>query len=296
MIPLRLDKYLGDATPLSRSDIEAAWEAGRIDVEAAEQPWVDDYTLSSLIFEEDVVRLDGEVVEPSEPSHYYALHKPAGVLSTTSDPEDRPCLARWLDELPDAVFPVGRLDRPTTGLLVLTDDGDLCFCLLRPRFGIEKEYRLTIRGRLEKGDRRVGALEQGVDIGDDRPPASALRTEIIKTGPRRSLLSVVVDEGRHRMIRRMARRADLKLEHLHRSRIGPLRMNDLEPGEQRPLSDDEVERLWEAAGGRKASRRRQVAALKRRAERWRDEGRPHRRLERWLVAESRPGSGTTNSG
>lgn len=92
-IPKRLDKYLADAVSLSRSEIEEAWEAGRIDVESDVGPWADDYALWSLIFDDDVVRLDGAPVASREPSHYVVLHKPAGILSTTNNPQGRPCLA-----------------------------------------------------------------------------------------------------------------------------------------------------------------------------------------------------------
>ncbi|MFP4597959.1 MAG: pseudouridine synthase [Persicimonas sp.] len=290
LIPRRLDKYLADATALSRSEVEAAWSAGRIDVRPADQPagsagnndW-DEYALWSLVFGGDLVLLDGEPVEPVEPSHYFALHKPEGILTTTSDPHDRACLEPWLDELPDAIFPVGRLDRPTTGFLLLTDDGDLCFCLLRPRFHVEKEYHLKVRGVVEPGDERLGALEAGIDIGDRKPPATALRTEVLETSAGHSLLSVVVDEGRNRMVRRMARRAGFKLEHLHRPRIGPIEMGELAAGEYRRLTDDEVDDLWHACGGKDASEKRQIAALGRQADRWRDQDRPHPRLERWLA-------------
>lgn len=299
--PKRLDKYLADATSLSRSDIEAAWEDGRIEVRpdlGEHAPWPDDYQLWSLIFGDDAVLLDGRVVEPSPAQHYFALHKPAGVLTTTYDPHGRPTLEPWLDELPDTIFPVGRLDKPTTGFLLLTDDGDLCFCLLRQRFHVEKEYHLTVRGRVEPGDERLVQLEAGIDIGDRKPPARALRATVVDTGDAHSLLSVVVDEGRHRMVRRMARRADFKLEHLHRPRIGPICMDPgtvredpksatsegLAEGEVRRLRDAEVDALWQACGGREAARKRRIAALARQAEKWRDQDRPHRRLERWLDA------------
>lgn len=283
MIPRRLDKYLSDATSLSRSEIEAAFEAGRIDLIAAETPHSTDPTLRSLVFDGDRVFVDGEPVVPVKPSHYIALHKPAGVVSTTSHPRGRPCLSRWLDELPDALFPVGRLDEPTTGFLLLTDDGDLCFCLLRPWFHVEKEYHVTVRGAVEPGDERLSALEEGIDIGDRKPPAKALRTDVIDAGSDRSLLSVVVDQGRHRMVRRMVRRAGLKLRHLHRPRIGPVELGEVGPGEYRRLTDEEVNALWEACGGKEASKRRQIEALRRTADRWRDENRPHRRLQRWLA-------------
>ncbi len=283
MIPRRLDKYLADATTLSRSEIEAAWEEGRIEVESAGEPRQGDYEVWSLIFGDDRVYLDGEVAVPKEPRHYFALHKPEKVISTANQPEGRPCLKPWLDEFPDAVFPVGRLDRMTTGMLLFVDDGDLCYCLLRPWFHVEKEYILTLRDDLGADDERLAALREGVDIGDGNRPARALRTEIIDRSQGQTLLSVVIDEGRHRVVRRMARRTGLTLEHLHRRRIGPVRLGELAPGEYRRLDDVEVDALWEACGGREASKNRQIAALGRQADKWRTQNRPHHRLQLWLT-------------
>jgi 23S rRNA pseudouridine2605 synthase len=284
MIPRRLDKFLADATNMSRREIYRAWEEGRIEVRGAEAPWQGDYQAWSLVFEEDEVLLDGEPLELRRARHYFALHKPKGVLTTTSDPHGRRTLEPWLAELPPSVFPVGRLDRPTTGFLLLTDDGNLCYCLLRPWFGVQKEYHLKIRGHLQPGDERLQRLLDGIDIGDKKPPATALEVNILENEGPNSLVSVVVDEGRNRMVRRMARRAGLKLEHLHRPRIGPVRLGDVGRGEYRRLTKEEVDAMWQACGGRDNSEKRLVAALKRHAERWRSEGRPHLRLERWFAS------------
>lgn len=284
MIPCRIDKYLADATALSRRQIKDAWQAGRISVDRAAAPWAEDDQLWHLVFADDTVRLDNQPLSVSPPRHYFALHKPAGILSTTNSPQDRPCLQRWLKDLPQSIFPVGRLDLPTTGLLLLTDDGDLCYCLLRPQFHVEKEYHLTVRGAVADDDPRLQALIDGIDIGDRKPPAAALRTAVLESSPTSSRLSVVVDEGRHRMVRRMARRADFYLEHLHRPRLGPVHLGDVPAGELRSLSAAEVDALWQASGGKKASERRQIAALKRQAIKWRDQDRPHLRLEHWLAA------------
>ncbi|AWV88626.1 pseudouridine synthase [Bradymonas sediminis] len=289
MIPRRLDKYLADATNMSRREVYLAWDAERIEVRPSEAPWGDDYEPWSLIFAEDTVLLDGEPLELREPQHYFAFHKPEGVLTAVSDPHDRLCLAPWLAKLPPSIFPVGRLDRPTTGFLLLTDDGNLSFCLLRPWFGVPKEYHLRVRGRVLPDDERIEMLLAGVDIGDGKDPATALKVEVladqIASDPRigsETLLSVVVDEGRNRMVRRMARGVGFKLEHLHRPRIGPVEMGEVAPGEWRRLSEDEVDALWDACGGRADARKRHIAALGRHAETWRAEGRPHHRLERWL--------------
>ncbi len=286
MIPRRLDKFLADATDLSRSQIEDAFYNGRVEVICGAEPWVDDYEPWSLIFEDDRVLLDGEPVTPSPPRHYIALHKPAGIICTTDHPEGRDCLKPWMDRLPDALFPVGRLDKPTTGLLLLTDDGDLCFCLLRPWFHVEKEYHLTVRGTVDTDDPRLKLLEEGVDIGDNKPPPTALRTDVVDRSDDTTVLSVVVHEGRHRMVRRMARGVGLDLQHLHRPRIGPVQLGDVAPGDHRRLTDDEVNELWEACGTRQASKQRQIDALRRQAEKWRRQNRPHHRLHRWLEAHA----------
>lgn len=289
MVPRRLDKYLADATHLSRRQVHLALEQERVEVQPGAEPWSGDYEAWSLIFAEDNVLLDGETLDVCAPSQYFAFHKPEGVLSTVSDPHGRLCLEPWLADLPASLFPVGRLDRATTGFMLFTDDGNLCFCLLRPWFGVHKEYHLRVRGRVLPDDERLETLLEGVDIGDGKSPATALKVEVldneIATNPRigcETLLSVVVDEGRNRMVRRMARRARFKLEHLHRPRIGPVRMGEVAPGECRRLSDEEVDLMWQACGGRDAARERHIAALARHAETWRDEERPHHRLERWL--------------
>ena len=291
MIPRRLDKFLADATPLSRRQIQRAWEAGRIRVEIPPKvaPNPGDHRLWSLVFVDDQIFVDDEPVTIEAAREYFALHKPAGILSTTSNPQGRPCLAPFLEPLPETVFPVGRLDEPTTGFLLITDDGDLCFCLLRPRFHVEKEYHLYLDHPLTDDDHRLIALREGIDIGDNKPPVAALDTSVLWSTPDSSLLSVVVDEGRHRMVRRMARRAGLRLTHLHRPRIGPIELGAIEPGEVRRLTDGEVHDLWTACGGRAAASQRQIAALTRQARRWREEGQPHLRLETWLDELGRDG-------
>ncbi len=283
MIPRRLDKFLADATALSRRQIKEAYQAGRIDVRPGPAHRRGEHQLFHLIFEDDEVRLDGEIVELSAPRHTYLFHKPAGILSTTSNPQGRPCLARWLNDLPPTIFPVGRLDKDTTGLMLLTDDGDLCFCLLRPWFHVPKEYHLTLTGRISTHDRRLKHLREGVAIGDDGDrPATALSVEVLDHLFGFTRLSLVIDEGRHHVVRRMARTVGLDLHHLHRWRIGPQSLGDLPEGQTRRLSDDEVDALWQACGGRDAARQRRINALRRQTQKFRDQERPHHRLENWL--------------
>ncbi len=285
MIPRRLDKFLADATPLSRSQIKDAFEAGRIAVRPGPAHGGGDHALYSLIFADDQVLLDDQPVELTPPRHYLALHKPPGILSTTDSPQDRPCLARWLDDLPPSLFPVGRLDKNTTGLLLLTDDGDLCFCLLRPWFKVPKEYHLTLEGRISPRDPRLEHLREGIAIDDSGRPASALSVRVMEHFFGTTRLSLVIDEGRNHVVRKMARRAGLHLRHLHRWRIGPHPLGALARGKTRRLSKAEVDALWQACGGRDASRQRRIDALGRQAQKFRAQERPHHRLEAWLQTQ-----------
>ena len=281
MIPSRLDKYLADATALSRREIGEASKAGRIAVRREDGAFEDEPILWELVFAEDTVLLDDEPVTASPPRHYIAFNKPPGVLTTASDPHGRLSLEPWLDRLPPTVFPVGRLDRATTGLLLVTDDGDLSHVLLRPRFHVEKRYHLTVAGDIEDADPRLQQLLDGVDIGSG--PACALHADVIAGTPGFSVVELVIDEGRNRIVRKMCSRVGLQLEHLHRSAIGPVSLGDVRRGDWRALSADEVDELWAAGGGRARADARKIDALRRQAERWRDEDRPHTRLERWLA-------------
>ena len=280
MIPSRLDKYLADATALSRNEIERAAEAGRIAVERPGEDLDRDPVLWELVFEEDDILLDGRAVEPSPPEHYVAFNKPAGILTTTSDPHGRACLQPWMRRLPPTIFPVGRLDRATTGLLLLTDDGDLAHVLLRPHFHVEKRYHVRVAGEVTAGDSRLDRLRDGVEIGSG--PASAIEARPVASMAGSTVLRLTIDEGRNRVVRRMCRRADLRLEHLHRAAVGPLWLEGVREGDWRILTGGEVDALWQAAGGRDAARARKVEALSEQATRWRDENRPHQRLEAWL--------------
>jgi 23S rRNA pseudouridine2605 synthase len=273
MIPRRLSKRLADSTTLSHQAILAAIQAGRVCVSGAV---ADDW--DTLVMPEDEVRLDGEVITHRPASVWAMLHKPAGVVSTRHEPTGQPTLAPWLDALGQGVFPVGRLDAETTGLLLLTDDGDLSYMLLRPHFHVTKEYHLRLRAPLEPEDPRLARLIAGVDIGDGKHPACALSVRLIEP----TLVAVELGEGRNRQVRKMSRAVRLGLDQLHRARFGPLELGELASGQTRALSEEEVARLWDAVGGRARSTERAVVALARQAAALREAGTPHLRLESWL--------------
>jgi 23S rRNA pseudouridine2605 synthase len=174
---------------------------------------------------------------------YYLLYKPVGVISTRVDDRGRETVTDLVPAEP-AVYPVGRLDADSEGLLILTNDGDLTHHLTHPRFGVTKTYAVLTTGRLSAADAR--RLEEGVVLEDG--PAAALSARIIDTSQQGTLLEMVMTEGRNREIRRMVAVLGEEVVRLARTAIGDLRDRDLAPGSWRPLDLSEVRRLF-AAGG-----------------------------------------------
>jgi 23S rRNA pseudouridine2605 synthase len=268
-IPRRLSKRLADATTLSHQEIEAAIAAGRVCVGGeVELRW------ERVVMPDAAVTLDGALLVERPPSLYAMLHKPAGVVSTRSEPGGKPCLAPWLDALGAGSFPVGRLDAETTGLILLTDDGDLAHALLRPERHVSKEYHLRLRGELSPDDPVLSRWLDGVDILDNKHLARALSVRVIGTSGEgykaETVVAMELGEGRYHQVRKMCRAVKVGLLHLHRARMGPLSLGDLAPGQWRHLDAAEVEALWEAGGGRAASRAGAIAALIRNAQAQRD--------------------------
>jgi 23S rRNA pseudouridine2605 synthase len=189
---------------------------------------------------EDVVAVDGETVEARE-LRYFLVSKPRGVACTRRDPHaDRVIV----DLIPNGriLFPVGRLDVDTTGLIILTNDGVLANRLMHPRYGVPKTYVARVRGKVSR--RALGSLRQGVDLEDGltAPAEVNLRKQSAKT----ALVEITIHEGRKRQVRRMFASVGLPVEELHRRRYGPLGDKGLQPGGYRELNGDEVEALRRA--------------------------------------------------
>lgn len=185
-----------------------------------------------------VVEVDGTVVGVRPDLVHYLLNKPAGVVTTADDPQGRPIVADLVPAEP-RVFPVGRLDQQTEGLLILTNDGDLSYRLTHPSFGVEKEYLAHVSGAPRPA--AVRALRQGVEL-DDGPTAPA---RVALVAP--DVLRITVREGRNRLIRRMCDAVGCPVRRLVRTRIGPLADRRLAPGDWRPLTPAETRRLEKAA-------------------------------------------------
>jgi 23S rRNA pseudouridine2605 synthase len=193
--------------------------------------------------ERDEVRVRGHRVNVNPRLRTFALHKPAGVTTTMRDPHAASDLRRYLPRGP-RVVPVGRLDRDTEGLLLLTNDGELANRLMHPRYGVEKEYLAEVEG--VPTERQLARLRRGVELEDGVARATSARA-VARTGGR-GAVRLVVTEGRKREVRRMLAAVGLPVRRLIRVRVGPIRLGRLRPGEVRELEPEELLALYRAAG------------------------------------------------
>jgi len=231
---MRLAKYLAHAGVASRRSAEALIAAGRVSVagEIVTDPARD-------VSEDSRVALDGRPVAGAEPRVLYALNKPVGVVSTARDTHRRPTVIELVPARGLRLYPVGRLDIDSSGLIVLTNDGELANRLTHPRFQVPKTYRARLGGA-PIADEALAALRAGVRLDDGlTAPARARRV-----GPAgANLIELTIHEGRNRQVRRMCQAVGHPVLELTRTRFGPLRLDGLAPGAHRRLSDAEVERL-----------------------------------------------------
>jgi 23S rRNA pseudouridine2605 synthase len=244
----RIQKVLARAGLGSRRVTDALVAAGRVQVNGERaapgrrvDPAVDD------------VRVDGVPIGVAPGLVYYLLQKPAGVVTSAERQDDRPVVVELVPRDP-RVFPVGRLDADTEGLLVLTNDGRLAQRLAHPSFGVEKEYLAEVAGEVTPGVLR--RLREGVLLDDG--PASVLRVAC----PAPHLLRLVVHEGRHHLVRRLCAAVGHPVRRLVRVRIGPLQDPRLPLGSWRPLSPAEVRALERAAAGRPRSSDRRLSSAR----------------------------------
>ena len=187
----------------------------------------------------DQITLDGVPVNPAEEINYYLLHKPKGVLSTVSSSDGRPTV-RSLIEVPGRLYPVGRLDLNSEGLILMTNDGLLTYRLTHPKFQHEKEYRIYVHPR--PGEKQINAWRKGLILEDGSctQPADVWVEHNEESG---TWLGVILKEGKKRQLRRMAEKTGLTVKRLIRTRISSLQLGDLLPGEWRALTDEEIKSL-----------------------------------------------------
>jgi len=286
-LPRRFRKRVAESLALPLQIVDEYWAAGRVRIVTPDSGQAQVLPLEALVFPDDQLLFDDRRIVDLPPRSYALLNKPKQVTSTTHDPSGQTNLAPYLRQMPAGCFPVGRLDRETSGLLLCTNDGDLANAVLRPDHETTKTYWLWLDDVLEPTDPRLQRLREGVEHNGQL--LSAKEAQIVARSEYATELELVLTQGKKRQIRHMCRLLQLHLEHLHRSRIGPLSDAGLAPGSWRLLAPEEVEALWSATGGRARLRQRKVAALFRLARAARAAGAPLSRLESWLADEVETG-------
>jgi 23S rRNA pseudouridine2605 synthase len=258
----RLQKIIARAGLASRREAERWIEEGRITVNGT--------VISKLGSQadpfKDSIKVDGKRIKSAAAPLYYAFHKPPGVITTLNDPQHRPDITPYVARLGEKhrVFPVGRLDYNSTGLLLLTNDGDLALRLSHPRFGVTKVYRVKLSSCPRPED--FVRLREGIRLEDGMAaPAHARVVEKLKTN---AWVEIEMHEGRKREVRRMFEALGYFVEKLIRIRVGTIELGHLPLGEIRPLTQSEVKSLQIAVGLAKeppgAARQRAFAATKKR--------------------------------
>jgi 23S rRNA pseudouridine2605 synthase len=231
---MRLAKYLATAGVASRRASEEIVRAGRVSVagETVTDPARD-------VTSDDVIEVDGRPVSTVHDRVVYALNKPAGVVSTARDPQGRPTVVTMVPQT-ERLYPVGRLDIDTTGLILLTNQGDLAHRLTHPRFEVEKTYRVVVAGPSVR-DSQLRMLREGVELDDGRTAPARVRRISADT------IEITIHEGRNRQVKRMCEAVGHPVRRLERIRFGPLDLGDLQRGRWRRLTDAEVDALMAAA-------------------------------------------------
>ena len=194
----------------------------------------------------DSIKVDGKRIKPPSMRLYYALHKPAGVITTLNDPAGRPDLTPFIQRLGEKrrVFPVGRLDFNSEGLLLLTNDGELAQRLAHPRFGIKKTYRVKLSAC--PTDEDLARIRKGIRLEDGiTAPA---RVRVVDKLRKNAWVEIEIHEGRNREVRRMFDALGYFVEKLIRTRVGSVHLGALPRGELQPLSQEEVKALKKAVG------------------------------------------------
>jgi 23S rRNA pseudouridine2605 synthase len=234
-----LQKVLARAGVASRRHAEELIAAGRVRVNGERVTLLG----TRVDAERDAIFVDGRRVQPAQEQVYLALHKPRGYVTTAFDPEGRRTVMELVPAIP-GLFPVGRLDADSSGLLLLTTDGEWAQRLTHPRYESEKEYLVEVSGRMTPEG--VEALRRPLAIGPGESTTGA-NVEVLTTNRDRTQLRIVLHEGRNRQIRRMMEAVGHRVHWLHRERVGSVWLGDLPEGRWRNLASSEVGRWRRSA-------------------------------------------------
>lgn len=241
MEKIRIQKIIADSGFCSRRKAEELISQGRVKVNGRPVSLGD-----KALPGKDLISVDGEnlYIAKKKTYRYVMLNKPRGYVTTMSDELDRRCVTELLEGVEERLYPIGRLDRNSEGLLLFTNDGNFANNIMHPSKHISKTYRVTVRPPVS--DEQLSQLAEGIVLdGRKTMPASVL---VLTEEPERVVLQIVIKEGRNRQIRRMCEAVNLEVARLKRTAIGPLRLGMLKPGTYRDLTAEELKALRNAIG------------------------------------------------
>lgn len=232
--PIRLQKYLSECAVASRRKAEELIAGGKVKVNGHVAQIGDKVQPGR-----DTVTVFSKKVQNTALPVYLLLHKPRGYITTLSDDRGRKCVTDLLQDVPQRVYPIGRLDKDSEGLLLLTNDGEFANLMMHPSHHIPKHYRVTVRPAVT--DAQIAQMSQGMRI-DGRMTAPA-KVRVLEKQEGRVVLEIVLYEGRNRQIRKMCEQLGLEVARLKRTAMGPVRLGMLPQGKWRELTPEEVEKL-----------------------------------------------------
>lgn len=231
---MRLQKYMAECGVASRRRAEEMIAAGQVQVNG-----ITVTEMGAQVEDGDEVRVDGKIIRPEAEKKYVLYHKPAGEVTTVSDPEGRACVLDHFRDYPVRLYPVGRLDYDSEGLLLLTNDGALTERLLHPSHQVDKTYLARVSGEVTLEEVRM--LRQGVLLDDHK--TSPAKVRVLKLEAFATQVLVTIHEGRNRQVRRMFEAVGHQVLQLRRVKFGPLELGDLKRGQWRELTAEEIRRL-----------------------------------------------------
>ena len=235
---VRLQKFLAESGVASRRKSEELIESGKVKVNGRVAMIGD-----KINPKKDTVTVNGKKIVKQKNLTYIMLHKPRGFITTMNDEMDRKCVAELIKDVPGRVYPVGRLDRDSEGMLLFTNDGEFANAMTHPTKHVPKTYRVTVRPSIS--EEQITELTQGVIIDDRKTAPAEVRVVLKEEG--RVVLEIILYEGRNRQIRKMCEEVGLEVARLKRTAIGSIKLGMLKQGAWRELNEDEVRKLMIAA-------------------------------------------------
>lgn len=231
---MRINKYIANSGIASRRKADQLIKEGKVKVNGKVllEPGYD-------VFEEDEVLVDGKHIQRAENKVYYVMNKPLGVITAVQDDRGRMTVVDIMTDVEERIFPVGRLDYNTSGLLLLTNDGDFANRIMHPSHKVNKTYRVRVAGNISK--MKISILRSGVRLGKFK--TAPARVDVITWNRHSMLLEVTIHEGKNRQIRRMFEAIGYPVQELQRISIGNMKLGHLKPGQYRKLSKGEFEYL-----------------------------------------------------